>query len=83
MGKLTIKDAVVSVLKKRNSPLTVREIYDEIIEKNLFKFNTSSPENVLKAAIRKNCFGVKSQKQDIKKIFKIVGSKFALNDDEH
>lgn len=54
----TIAEAARIALQRIGKPSSVREIYDKIIELDLYKFNTPVPEHVLRTEIRRKSFGV-------------------------
>jgi restriction system protein len=83
MKNLTLKNAVIEVLNKTKAPLTFKEIYDLILSENLFEFKSVTPENVLKSTIRKNCAGIETKNSSQIKAFKIVGTKYWLNDSQY
>jgi hypothetical protein len=73
MKKLTIKEAVIEALKKKGTPLTARDIYDAIIEQNLYQFKSPSPVNIIKVEIRRQCEGVELPKAKTNKVFQMFG----------
>ncbi len=54
---MTTKDTIVQVaqqvLRDLSRPASVDEIYAEIVHRNLYNFNTPTPEHVLRTAIRR------------------------------
>lgn len=69
MKKLTISNAVIEALKIAGKPQTPQEIYDLIESHGLYKFNTKTPLNVLKAEIRKHTDGVELKEKVAAKYF--------------
>lgn len=55
---MTIVEAIISVLKSQNTPLTYKQIYNFIIENNLYSFGAKSPESIVNNKLRKHCFGL-------------------------
>lgn len=53
------------------TPGTCKQIYDEIIAKNLYEFNAENPENVLRIEIRRRCQNVEISKSYETKWFRI------------
>ena len=51
---MTIAEAARLVLKSANQPLTVKQIYGEIVKQNLFQFGAKSPISVVSSTLRKN-----------------------------
>ncbi len=49
---MTISEAVTTVLKEANKPLSVQEIYDTIIQQNLYTFGAKNPKGVMSQSIR-------------------------------
>lgn len=58
MAKITVPQAVIEVMKTVQQPMTVQEIYEKIIELELFTFDTSQPLNIIRKAIRRHCEGI-------------------------
>jgi restriction system protein len=58
MNKITLPKAVIEVMEQVDEPMTVQEIYDKIIELELFIFDTSQPLNIVRKAIRRHCEGI-------------------------
>lgn len=55
---MTIVEAIKEVLSSLQIPLTYREIYREIVKRNLYKFGAASPEAVVNSKLRKHCYGL-------------------------
>jgi len=49
---MTISEAAKAVLKETNKPLSVQEIYDAIIQQNLYTFGAKNPKGVVSQTIR-------------------------------
>lgn len=49
---MTIAEAAQAVLKKKGQPMNINEIYDEIMQRNLYSFGAKNPKSVLSQAIR-------------------------------
>jgi len=73
MEKLTIKEAAIQALKIKGIPLSAREIYDAIVEHNLYQFKSESPVNILKVEIRRHCEGIEFPKAKPDKEFQMFG----------
>ncbi len=58
MNKITLPKAVIEVMEQVDEPMTVQEIYDKIIELELFIFDTSQPLNIVRKSIRRHCEGI-------------------------
>lgn len=52
---MTIKDAVIHVLKSELRPMTVEEIYGKIVEQELYTFGAQNPVNVVRNTIEYAC----------------------------
>ncbi len=50
--QMTILEAAVQVLRDRNQPMKVAEIYESILEKGLYTFGAKSPRSVLSGTLR-------------------------------
>lgn len=65
---ITIKEAIVEVLKNSNIPLTATEIYYEIISRNLYKFGAKYPVSVVSVTLKRACADYdysKHEKEDV------------------
>lgn len=49
---MTIADAVKTVLREAGHAMSVNEIYDEIMKRNLYTFGAKNPKGVMSQAIR-------------------------------
>ena len=56
--KITIIEAIRSVLLPHGCPLTVSEVYEAIIAAKLYVFNSDQPVHVVRSQIRRHCKGV-------------------------
>lgn len=72
MSNTTIADAVYKVLSEYPEGLTVQEIYDKIVEQNLFVFGAKNPKSVVKITIQRWCDGSKISRGNSVKLFKVV-----------
>lgn len=50
---MKIKDAIFEVLKKENKPLSVKEIYLQIVENQLYNFKSDNPEHIVRTLLRR------------------------------
>ena len=55
MEKQTIAQAVIQVLQKSKQPMTVSEITQVILDKNLVTFNSKDPKGIVRGAIERRC----------------------------
>lgn len=55
--QVTIKETIINILQSSKHGLTVKEIYDQIVEKNLYSFGAQNPLNVIRVEIERACEG--------------------------
>ncbi|HIF9272868.1 TPA: restriction endonuclease [Photobacterium damselae] len=55
---MTIVEAIKNVLLTMKIPLTYKEIYKEIINRNLYEFGAKNPEAIVNSKLRKHCYGL-------------------------
>lgn len=72
MKRRTIKEAVIEALKQNSTPLSVRAIYNYIIEQDLYRFNAINPENIVKTEIRRHSEGIEFPTAHPKKYFQAL-----------
>lgn len=66
MKKNTINDAISAVMKEKAIPLTSREIYETIIEKKYYQFNSKNAIGVVSNQLRRHSEGnVQSKNREI------------------
>jgi predicted Zn-ribbon and HTH transcriptional regulator len=78
MIKNTVQEAIIEVLNSVNRPLSVKEIYEIISERNLYRFKSSSPTSIINSELRKKSQGIELMKSSAKKYFKYVDGKYKL-----
>ena len=86
MKKRTICDAIKEVLKDEENGLTYREIYQRIVNRQLYEFGAQSPESVVHGEIRRHCKDLYFPSASVVKFFKIAHTEnrtnyYALTDD--
>jgi len=54
----TIKSAIIEVLKKEHKPLRVKEIYNRIIEDDLYRFKAQNPEHIVRTLLRRHSVNI-------------------------
>ncbi|PXV61098.1 restriction system protein [Dysgonomonas alginatilytica] len=69
---LTIIGAISKVLEENNGPLTIKTIYNTILDKGYYKFKAQNPYNVLRVELRRHCQGIEFASSSTKKHFKIL-----------
>lgn len=72
---MTMLEAVLIVLKKKNTPLSADEIYRYICQENLFSFGAQDPIAILKAQLRKNTLGFQGKSAVAKPTLKKLENK--------
>jgi restriction system protein len=71
MKQRTIIEAISKVLQDNEKSLSIKDIYDQIIDNGYYKFNAQSPYNVVRVEIRRHCIGVDIPSASRKKYFQI------------
>lgn len=71
MRESTIKKAIVKVLED-HSPLSLEEIYEKIIEYQLYDFGAKKPLSVLNIEIKRSSIGTNYSKPYQIKLFQIL-----------
>jgi len=82
----TIVEAIKTVLLHYPEGLTSVEIYNKIIEDDLYKFNALNPQAIVNGMVRRHCLGLDFPTACVQKYFRIVNSqrgnsKYALHDE--
>jgi restriction system protein len=72
---MTIVEAVKAVLITSQTGMTSREVYQEIIDRNLYSFPAKKPDAVVNSIIRRHCLGLDFPTANAVKHFKIVSIK--------
>ncbi len=55
MKKRTINEAILEVFKREGKPLLLKEIYDKIIEYDLYRFRAQNPQDIVRIQLRRHC----------------------------
>ncbi len=55
---MTIVQALKEVLSTLKKPMTYKEIYNEIIERELYEFGAKVPEAIVNSKLRRHCYGL-------------------------
>lgn len=69
---MTIIEAIKEVLSKEENGLSSREIYEKIVDKNLYSFGAKDPKSIVNGIIRKHCSGIDFPTASPVKHFKVV-----------
>ncbi len=72
MKKRTIREAIIKTLKDTNQPLSSIDVYNYIIENDLYRFNAQYPEAIVRIEIRRHCIGVDFPTAKSLKLFQIL-----------
>ena len=70
---MTIIEAIKEVLKEEPEGLSSADIYQRIIDKNLYKFGAKNPVGVVNGEIRRHCVGLEFPTAYPVKHFAIAG----------
>ena len=54
MAKKTVGSVIAEVLSAADRPMTPQEVYDEIVAKNLYEFNSKSPVGIVRNAMSRH-----------------------------
>lgn len=77
----TIRDAIIQVLELEKKPLTPEEIYQKIVERNSYEFNTDQPIHVVRTRLRRDCVGLNFQAASkVKYFILLAGDKYWLKE---
>ena len=74
MKKRTIREAIIESLKRNGKPMSAKDIYNFIIEKDLYRFNAESPGHIVSMEIRRHCEGVDFPTAKPNKFFQILNN---------
>ena len=85
--KMTIIEAIKEVLKNEPAGLSSAEIYQQIIDRNLYQFGAKNPIGVVNGEIRRHCIGLDFPTAYPVKHFIIVGKdgkklKFSISENK-
>lgn len=72
---ITIVEAIKKVLSNSSGGLTSLEVYEKIIDGNLYTFKAMSPQAIVNGMIRRHCYGLNYSSSSPVKYFKMVGEK--------
>lgn len=73
MSKDTIAGVAQNVLADLGRPASIAELYGTIVQKNLYVFNTPTPEHVLRTTIRRHTSNVERSDSNEEILFEMVG----------
>lgn len=69
---MTIIEAIKLILTDEKVGLTSREIYEKILNKNLYSFGAKDPKSIVNGMIRKHCLGIEFPTASPVKHFRVV-----------
>jgi len=72
LKRRTIREAIIETFKRVNRTLSARDIFDYIIEQDLYRFNAENPEGIVRVEIRRHCEGVEFPSAKPTKYFRIL-----------
>lgn len=76
---MTINDAIKRVLSESPDPLSPRDIYLKIEEKNLYEFKSKTPEHIVRTALRRKCSAFDFKSAHKEKLYELASpGKFSL-----
>ncbi|WP_435653026.1 restriction endonuclease [Pseudomonas putida] len=75
MTSKTITEAIKEIMMTHGLPMTVREVYQGIVDTALYDFHADNPEHVVRSQIRRHCQGLDFPSASTKKHFRLVGEK--------
>lgn len=67
----TINEAIIEVLRKEKRPLLTRDIYNKIIEYDLYRFRAQKPEDIVRIQLRRHCAELDFPTASARKLFSI------------
>jgi len=70
---MTIVEAIKAVMHDAGRPLTAKEAFDAILEKNLYVFHAQNPKHVVLMQIRRHCVGIDFPSASPTKHFELHG----------
>ncbi len=70
----TIVEAVQKVMRQTAVPMTVSEIYKAIVEGAFYHFRSATPENIVRAQVRRHCKSLDFPSASSMKLFKMEES---------
>ena len=77
--KPTIPNAIAAVLKASSVPMSANEIYQGIISRSLYQFNSDAPLSIVRSQLRRRCMGLEFPTAEPVKLFSMAeNGKYAL-----
>jgi len=72
-SKLTIIQAIQQVMVQTQRPMTIQEVYNGIIDKQLYRFKADDPVHIVRNEIRRHCLGLDYASASPRKFFEFTG----------
>ena len=84
---MTIAEAIKFIMKRERRPLTSAEIYQKIVELNLYSFGAKNPKAIVNGTIRRHSLGIDFPTANPVKYFKVHSkegnvTKYLLKEDD-
>lgn len=71
MKNRTINEAILEVFKREGKALLIKDIYEKIIDYDLYRFRAQKPEDILRIQLRRHCAELDFPTASSKKLFSI------------
>lgn len=72
IARRTIVESIELVLREERGPLTPKAIYNRIVHRGLYRFNTDNPVHVVRSQIRRHCEGLDFPSASSRKYFRML-----------
>ena len=70
---MTIVEAILAVMRDAKRPMTVAEVHDALLKKQLYVFKAKQPVQIVHQQIRRHCVGVQNKTSSRTKYFSRAG----------
>lgn len=77
--KKSIHQIAAEIIRDEGKPLTAQDIYQRMVDQNLYVFNAKNPATVVRSQLRRHSVNNESNNKAGDSIFKMVGDAFDLN----
>ena len=68
---MTIKEAILKVMRDKGEPISTSDAYQLIIDNKLYEFGAKEPKSVVRNEIRRQCLGIDWKSSRSGKVFKL------------
>lgn len=80
----TINQAILEVFRREAKPMRVKEVYLRIREDHLYEFNTTTPEQVVRTALRRHTVNLDFASSSSRKLYQVLDNgSYWLKDAPH